>query len=338
MNFLLKTIVFIFILGFIFNPTISIAQTPTPIDGVSISIDPEVPAPGKQAIVKLESYNTDLNSANIVWQVDNKIVSEGVGITKLNIVAPPIGKVISIFALITTAEGNEVKKGINIKSSDTDLIWESEGFIPPLYEGKAHFSYQNKIKIIAIPHIKGSGDIEADPKTLAYKWTVNNRVMKNQSGYGKQVLILKDELPVDLSVQVEIISRDGNQKSVAGMELKPGDPTLSFYEDNPLYGVYYNKSLSGNVRLKNNEISILAVPYYFSKIKDVDISRVWSINNIEQQDIKNNNSITLRTSPDSEGSSNISLEIRGVNDILQGAKDSINILFNKKKDETNVTF
>lgn len=338
MNFLLKTIVFIFILGFIFNPTLSFAQAPTPVDGVNISVDPENPIPGKQANVKVESYNTDLNNANIVWTVDNKVISKGIGITNLKIIAPPIGKVINIFATINTVEGREIKKGINIKSSDTDLIWESEGFTPPLYEGKSHFSYQNRIKIIAIPHIKGEGDNEADPKTLSYKWTVNTRVMKSQSGYGKQYLILKDDLPVDLSVQVEIISKDGNQKSVASIELKPGDPTLSFYEDSPLYGVYYNKSLTNTIRLKDNEISILAVPYYFSKTRDSDISRVWSINDIEQQDIKNNNSITLRTAPGSEGGSNISLEIRGIDDILQGAKEKINIYFNKKKEETNVTF
>lgn len=338
MKSLFKITIFLIIINLFIPVYFTEAQSQPPIDGVSIKTSPETPAPNTSTSVILESYNTDLNNANIVWTVDNKVISKGIGITNLKIIAPPIGKVVNIFASITTVEGREIKKGINIKSSDTDLVWESEGFTPPLYEGKSNFSYQNRIKIIAIPHIKGDSGSEADPKTLSYKWTVNTRVMKNQSGYGKQYLVLKDDLPVDLSIQVEIISKDGSQKSVAGIELKPGDPTLNFYEDNPLYGVYYNKTLTDTVRLKDNEISILAVPYYFSKIKDSDISRVWSINNIEQQDIKNNNSITLRTAPGSEGSSNISLEIRGINDILQGAKEKMDIYFSKKKEENNVTF
>ncbi len=319
-------------------PVIGKAQAPNPIDSVSISIDPETPVPGKNAIIKLVSYNIDLNSSNIVWQVGGKTVSKGVGINKLNIIAPPIGKVSNIIAIISTVDGREIKKGINVKSSDTDLVWETDGFIPPFYEGKSLFSYQNTIKIIAIPHMQGNQGREADPKSLSYKWTVNNRVMQDQSGYGKQTLLIKDELPVDLNIEVEILSRDGNQKSVSTIALAPGDPSISLYEEDPLYGVYYNSALSDNKVLKNNELSVLSVPYYFNKKKNSDVSRIWSINSIEQTDLKNNDNITLRTNQNSEGRSSISLEIRGVDNILQGAKKQIDVFFNKSKSENNITF
>jgi hypothetical protein len=336
--FIKKVFIFIVFISILSFPLIGKAQAPNPIDSVSISIDPETPIPGKNATIKLVSYNIDLNSSNIVWQVGGKTVSKGVGIYKLNIIAPPIGKVSNVIATISTIDGREIKKGINVKSSDTDLVWETDGFIPPFFEGKSLFSYQNTIKIIAIPHLMGTNGKEADPRLLSYKWTVNSRVMQDQSGYGKQVLQLRDELPVDLSIEVEILSRDGNQKSVANISLAPGDPNISLYEEDPLYGVYYNIALTDSKVLKNNELSVLSVPYYFNKKKNTDLSRVWSINGIEQTDLKNNDNITLRTNQNSEGKSKVSLEIRGSDNILQGAKKEIDVFFNKLKKESNITF
>ncbi len=336
--FIKKVFIFIVFISVMSFPLIGKTQAPNPIDSVSISIDPETPIPGKNATIKLVSYNIDLNSSNIVWQVGGKTVSKGVGIYKLNIIAPPIGKVSNVIATISTIDGREIKKGINVKSSDTDLVWETDGFIPPFFEGKSLFSYQNTIKIIAIPHLIGANGKEADPRLLSYKWTVNSRVMQDQSGYGKQVLQLRDELPVDLSVEVEILSRDGNQKSVANISLAPGDPNISLYEEDPLYGVYYNIALTDSKVLKNNELSVLSVPYYFNKKKNTDLSRVWSINGIEQTDLKNNDNITLRTNQNSEGKSKVSLEIRGSDNILQGAKKEIDVFFNKLKKESNITF
>jgi hypothetical protein len=336
--FIKKVFIFIVFISVMSFPLIGKTQAPNPIDSVSISIDPETPIPGKNATIKLVSYNIDLNSSNIVWQVGGKTVSKGVGIYKLNIIAPPIGKVSNVIATISTIDGREIKKGINVKSSDTDLVWETDGFIPPFFEGKSLFSYQNTIKIIAIPHLMGTNGKEADPRLLSYKWTVNSRVMQDQSGYGKQVLQLRDELPVDLSIEVEILSRDGNQKSVANISLAPGDPSISLYEEDPLYGVYYNIALTDSKVLKNNELSVLSVPYYFNKKKNTDLSRVWSINGIEQTDLKNNDNITLRTNQNSEGKSKVSLEIRGSDNILQGAKKEIDVFFNKLKKESNITF
>lgn len=53
-------------------PAFTFAQVPTSIDGVRISLNPEIPAPGQTVTVGVESFSTDLNAASIVWFVDGK--------------------------------------------------------------------------------------------------------------------------------------------------------------------------------------------------------------------------------------------------------------------------
>ncbi len=326
----LKIILLLFIL-----PLLSHAQIPSSIDGVQIDTYPDIPAPGETVTVSVESFSTDLNAASIVWLVDGKNYAQGTGKKSVGLTAPALGKNISVMAIIMTVEGREIKKVLTLKSGNVDIVWESGGYVPPFYKGKSTFAYENPIKIMAIPHLAGPGGTEINPKTLLYKWTKNDKVVQDQSGYGKQTLSLQEEIPRPLDIKVEVSTRNGSDKATASITLTPGDPSVSFYEEDPLYGVLYNKSIMNKVTLSNREISIRAVPYSFTKSV---LNYVWSINNLERTDLSKNESITLRTREDSEGTSDISLEIKNVREILQGARGGVSVRFSKKPVENNLTF
>ncbi len=304
------------------------AQAPSSLDGVEISANPSNPNPGEDVSVALESYSTDLNSASIVWIVGGKNYAQGVGLKSVSIPAPALGKTTQVSVVIKTIEGKEVRKIISIKSGSVDIVWESEGYTPPFYKGKALYAYENPIRLIAVPHLAGSNETELDPRTLVYKWKANDKVIQDQSGYGKRVLSIKEEIPRPLEIEIEVTTANGSQKGFANLRLEPADPSISFYEDNPLYGVLYNKAIVDRFSLSNQEISIRAVPYTFNLSS---LKYLWSINNLERNDLSTNQSITLRTKGDSEGSSSIALEIRNVSDILQGAKNSITVFFTKSR-------
>ncbi|HEY4478697.1 MAG TPA: hypothetical protein VI775_02545 [Candidatus Paceibacterota bacterium] len=336
MKFLQKSII-IFSLLLSFS-LIAYAQIPNSIDGIDISSNPENPNPGQNVTISIESYITSLNSASIVWLVDGKNYKKGTGVNSITIIAPEIGKSTNIVVAIMTAEGREVKKTMTINSSSIDIIWESSGYTPPFFEGKSLFAYQNPIKITAIPHLGQSNGKELDQKTLVYKWTVNNKVIQDQSGYGKQTIVLKDELPKTLEIKVEAETKNGSQKSISFITLNPRDPSISFYEEDPLYGILYNKALLNNKALKGQEINIVSAPYYFNVYNNNSpLSYVWSINNLERSELSTSQIITLRSKGDSSGSSLISLEIRNQDDILQGANNSIKVNFNKQAVEDNTT-
>ncbi len=321
------------LLFFSFNLPVS-AQVPASIDGVNIKTSTDSPRPGQSIEVSVESFNFDLNSSSIVWIVDGKTVNQGVGLTKINIVGPKIGVPANISAIIKTPEGREINKSIIIKSGSIDIIWESYGYVPPFFKGKSSFAYQNKLRLIAVPHLSKDGINEIDPKTLVYSWKRGGKYIEGGQGYGKQTVdILPDELPKTLDVSVEVYDREQTQNTVGYITLTPSEPSITFYEIDPLYGIFFNKSLESKVSLKNNEIRVLASPFGFS-VDNNPLTYSWSINNIEQAELAKNQSIVLRTKGDSEGSSNINLEVRNLRDILQGARSELTIYFTKKEQVT----
>lgn len=330
-----------FLFTFIFSFTISAhAQIPGSIDGVEIGISPLYPSSGQNVSVEIESYNTNLNAASVVWVVDGKNAAQGTGITSIQVTAPAIGKTMNVTVRILTAEGKEVTKSVTIKPGDVDIIWESTGYVPPLYRGKSLFAYQNLVKVTAIPHLGTTGGKEIDPKTLVYKWTVNDKVVQNQSGYGRQTLSIEEDLPKSLEIEVIASSRDGSTQGSASINLEPGNPSILLYEEDLLYGIFYNKALESRFGISKDEVSLLAVPYFFSSIgANSPLTYTWSINDLEQPDISKNQSITLRTKEDAEGSSLLSLDIRNTDQILQGAKKAVTLFFNKKPiQQEQVTF
>jgi hypothetical protein len=333
------TIFLLFFVLFSIVPISSHAQVPTSIDGVQISLTPEMPSPGQPVTIDIQSFSTNLGAASIVWLLDGKSFQKGIGKTSITLKAPSLGRTIVILADIMTVEGKEVKKAINLRSGGVDLIWESQGYVPPFYKGRAGFAFQNPVQITAIPHLAGPGGTELPPSSLVYKWTSNDKVVLDQSGYGKQTITLSDDVPQPFDVVVDVTTANGSDKASSRITITPGDPSILFYEDDPLYGVLYNKALTNNVSLANQEISLRATPYLFTFSKNIPLTYNWSVNNLERQDLSTNESITLRPKGDVEGSSDISLEIRNRNQILQGARNAVSVLFSKRRtDEANATF
>jgi hypothetical protein len=306
------------------------AQTQTPIDGVTIDISNDNPKPGENVDVFIESYLFDLNSASIVWTVNGKVNQKGVGMKRITIPAPKIGTVTDVSVDIKGSDGREVKKAISVRSGYVDLIWESDGYVPPFYKGKTPFSYQNNVKVTAIPHLAKTSGTEIDPKTLVYTWKLGGKYIDNGQGYGKQSVVVEyGDIPKTLEITVDVINREQTLHTVGTMNLTPSEPSLLFYEEDSLYGIFYNKVLPNNFNLKNVEAKILAIPYGFN-LNNQEIDYNWSINNIEQSDLLKNRSIIIRTKGDTSGSSNLLLDIRNQDRILQGARGAFTINFKKK--------
>lgn len=321
------TLFSIFCFGFYSNTN---AQVQTSIDGVTIDTSNDNPKPGENLDVYIDSYLFDLNSASIVWTVNGKVDQKGVGVKRITIPAPKIGAITDVSVDIKGSDGREVKKAISVRSGYVDLIWESDGYVPPFYKGKTPFSYQNNVRITAIPHLAKTSGVEIDPKTLVYTWKLGGKYIDNGQGYGKQSVVIEyGDIPKPLEITVDVINREQTLHTAGAMNLTPSEPSLLFYEEDSLYGIFYNKVLPTNFNLKNIEAKILAIPYGFN-LNNQEIDYNWSINNIEQSDLLKNRSIIIRTKGDTSGSSNLFLDIRNQDRILQGARGAFTINFKKK--------
>jgi len=131
------------------------------------------------------------------------------------------------------------------------------------------------------------------------------------------------------TISLEVKTLDGLIKAKRSISIKSYDPKIVFYKKDALLGTLFNKAILGSFDLLEEEISIEAYPFFFSK-DDVFRSNLkynWSMNNKKIED--NNNIIILRKSENSSGNSSINLKIENKNKFMQIAEGNFNIFFKK---------
>jgi len=270
---------------------------------VLIEMSPKYPAPGDLVAVKVTSFNSDLNTANITWYEAGKKISSGKGNREIKTVAKDIGTATVVNASITTADGDSISQSITIKPARIDLFWESSSYVPPFYKGKALVGQYSDAKIIASPKIK---DLSLSQNSYIFTWSKDGKILGSQSGYGKNVLNVKTgttDKPSNISVSISADNKIIAQNSII---LRSSKPKLVVYEYSPAYGALYNKSINTSIKI-DKEISFYAVPYFIASSfnePDLNTAYSWALNGTT---LKNTGSIlTLRNDSTTNGSSAIS--------------------------------
>lgn len=327
-------IVLFFFSTLVFSTSLHAQGVPVTGGGIDLTASTDNPVPGQKVTITARSYSIEINSAEITWVVDGKTVQKGFGLTSLTMLAPALGKKVNITVSALTTTGLKISNSISINSSSVDLIIESDGFVPPFFQGKLPVSYQNTFKIIAVPHMANSKGVEYDPKTLVYQWEKNSKVVEDQSGYGKQSLtVVGDIVPRDLSISVKISTKDGSEHGFGYISVPYTSPSLSFYEDNSLYGPFFNSTIKEYLYISTEkEASVLAIPYGFNKplLEIGDLALTWMINGFEHPELASNESITLRVPDGTNGSSNVELSIQNTKQILQNISNNFSVKFSSK--------
>lgn len=309
---------------------------------VTFKISNENPQPGQQITITAQSFSVNLDASTNTWTLNGSVYQKGIGVKAIEVKAPELGKKMAIHFSAITSEGKEVKADLSIGSGSIDMIIENGGYIPPFFSGKMPLSYQNVYRVSAFPHLANSSGKEYDPKTLIYQWTKDTKAVSDQSGYGKQTFSWQDDMvPSQRTIKVRVSSRDGAAQAQTSIYLKAQSPAITFYNNDPLYGPMYNKAIGEKISIGNSrELSVLAVPYGFNMSSVAKFAFTWLVNSIEQSDLSTSQSIVLRAPQNTGGSSEIRLQIRNNNQILQGATNGFTASFSSKDigaDNTNGT-
>ena len=317
------------------------AQVPSSIDGIDITITPPNPIPGKNVEINLQDYLSDISAANITWMVNGQKITSGIGKNDINLTAPALGKQDNLTILIQTADGKSIQKSIVIKSGSVDLVWESQGYAPPLYGGKQDFAYENTVKVIAMPHLADSSGVEIDPSTLVYNWKQDSTVLQDKSGYGKQsITITGSVIPRPTTINVDVSTRDGSRTASGVITLQAGSPSVVFYKDDPLYGVLYNMALGAQTMFSNQEITLLAAPFSFTipSLTNNNVQYSWTINGTAQNNLTSNRSVTLRVQDTSNDANYpVQLQLQNMKEILQGGSNAITVMFVANKNNNAIS-
>ncbi len=301
------------------DPSIG-AQIPQIEEQVKITIDPIIPKPGDQVTITIEDYGIDLDRATVTWALNGKNIKAGVGVKSFILNAGPVGTVSNIVITVAPINGPSYSRTVKIAPADVDLIWEANSYVPPFYKGKALDTFGDDVKIVAIPTLV-SNNKKMDPSQAVYTWKLNYEVQGDQSGTGVNYYDLPGKiLPTPDNISVTVAA--GQDRSITASkyeDVTAGTPGLDFYENNPIYGILFNRALSGTYNLNQDEVKIAAYPYFFgTKMKnDTDLTYTWNLNNTSINVPANQNEVTFRNANKQKGLATIQLRVNSASKLLQ---------------------
>ncbi len=319
-NFILKFLFTAFFIIFLGLPSLSYSAGAD----FSITLIPQNPSPGSEATAKVSSLHFDINRASITWIVDGKVVSKGLGRDTIGLNAPSLGKKRTVSASVTTSDGDFGAKSIAIAGNDLDLLWESMTTTPFNYKGRSLPTVQSQVKVTAIPYLFKNGLLSSS--NLIYEWSLNFKKDINASGAGKNYFIFQAKDRDDYTVSLKVSNRGNDVVFEKGVTIPAGNikPKILLYKDHPLEGPLYGEALKGSVNIGDNEISIRAEPFFFSKN---NISFNWEMNNKSIFPDEAPNILKLKAPENGRGETSIGLDVRNNFNVLQFANTALKVIF-----------
>lgn len=300
------------------------------VSSVDINIYPSNPRTGDSAILTLSSNLLDLDSSKIVWYIDG-VARKETSNKSVTIKTKNTGERTTIRVVVETIDGIIKETSKEISPSGVDLIIEPMSYTLPFYKGKPFFVAQGMVKIVALPDITIDG-VKIATKDLIYKWSKDGDVLTDNSGKGKNFLVVTSYIPArNIDISVQILDNFGNILVENSKTIIKNDPKILFYENSPLYGILYNSAITGNYYMgTKEELIITAKPFSFSFLNDTpqESNYVWSVNNNPVAQSGKTNEITLRQTETSlKSTANISLDIKNISKIMQYTSNNFNIEF-----------
>lgn len=298
---------------------------------LTITVLPEAPRADEPVAIGVQSFSFDIQRSLVTWSVDGKEVSSGVGQTEFALSAGPLGTTKIVTIAVTVPNMGTFSDIVVIRPADVALVWEADTYTPPFYRGKALHSYNGSFKVVAIPELYSTTRTRLDPAGLIYTWRKNGEIQPQASGYGKSTFTTSQTsyLREGESISVEVSAPNDSLVATANILVIPTVPRLVFYEDSPLYGVIYEKALTGRVALKNEEITVSAEPFFFSVPSALSgiLSYDWKLNNEALTDLSGQRAITLRKTTGATGSAVLSLTSQSSAKVLQGGRSALTIVY-----------
>jgi hypothetical protein len=326
MNMVLKKISIIIILAFVFIPFgIGYGQFPDTEEELTITMSPQHPKGGESVAFSLISNLSGLEEAFITWSKNGVVEKSATGLTRYQMVVGDIGNS-SLVKVVVTRESGVSEASLTIRPGEVYLIWEADSYTPPLYKGKALASHQSKIKVVAIPDLRGIGGGKMGSNSLLYEWSLDGKVDGEQSGVGKNIFSFRGPLVSrPKTVSLLVTSDSGNTSARSDVTINFIDPVLVLYKKNPLTGIKNNLSLNTGF-VEESESTFIIEPYFFSEesfSKNLLDFR-WVVDG-NVLDILNK-SMEIIFSGKTSGKSTVSVRVSNPNSLLQTTSKRFNII------------
>lgn len=292
------------------------------------TLTPAHPAPGDEVTLDVYGYAKDFDRAYIKYSINGNEFAKGYGLKSITFKAGKAGEKTVIDVDFLLANSYSFTKQFSITPVEIALAWEADTYTPPLYQGKALFTDQSTVKIVA--YVNGNTDTnKIDPTRMVYSWKKNGTLLDKESGIGKNILIVDGDKSL-LSYTDITLTVDSYDKSISSQKkisINSARPEIIFYQSDPLEGTRFENQLENTILTKNN-LTVVGIPYFLS-INDLGnplLSYVWSLNNTP---IKSNGLFVSLLKPETAGSSRINLETSVIGKLFQKVNNTLTINYEK---------
>ncbi|MEK7480409.1 MAG: hypothetical protein AAB665_03945 [Patescibacteria group bacterium] len=255
---------------------------------ITLSISPLYPSPNTNVHMEARSTSVDLDALDILWYKNGEKIGDGAGVKEIDIVAGALGSEMTIEA-VASEDGFEVASAqARIVPTEIDLLFESDSYVPPFYEGRAVPSAGTLLRLEAIPRFKRPNGSFVATNDIIFTWKRGGSVISSASGRGRATVSLESPglFGSDL-ISVEARTPDGKFSGSASARVTPTEPRLLLYKDHPLFGVMYHQALAPQFTglvaqnfIPETEMSFAAVPYFAGAVdaNDGRLIYAWRIN------------------------------------------------------------
>ncbi len=287
---------------------------------VNIYIDPDTPKPNEPFVVSLEAFSVPIDTSIISFYENGVLIQKEQGVTQA-LYKNNASKTI-IRVIIETPEGRVMEKTKTIVPGSASITWQAMTNTPPFYKGKALYVDESILHLYAVGDIRDQNGNTLNPKSLVYTWDINGTVKGDQSGFGKNSLVLNDKfVRISINVKVTIKSIDGVSIATDRISIPIQKPQVLLYKIDPLYGIEWGNTLT-NISLSLPELSVLAFPFNFSSVLS-NMQYQWSINNRETD--VTSDTIVLRSDSNQNAETVVRAQVRNTNALLQSSSSSFTL-------------
>lgn len=341
MTIRMKHIAKLLSLGIIFAGTVSLAVAQTNViappgveEQISVTVTPEHPEPEENVTVKIQSFSFDINKAYIIWSVNGVKRTEGPGDYTFEFTTGKAGTVQRVTAEITTEDQRVITRTFTFAPAEVGLVIEADTYTPPYYKGKALFSPQSNLKVVAFPELVTEAGYRIPAENLVYTWKVDGKVMQDSSGYGKSSMVMEGKIiPRPMIVSVDVSAYNSPLTATKAIEVVAESPELLLYEDNLLYGILRDRSIPSGASVIANEVRLIAEPYFLSVHipESADVRYEWTLNGERVSSLERPHVIGLENRSGESGRATLGLNATHISKLLQIPSTSLVLQFGENQ-------
>ncbi len=319
---------FFFVSSFIANAQ---SQQSPLTEQFSFDVYPRDPGPNENVTILVRSFSFEIDQSYFTWTKDGKVIEKGTGKKQTSFQTGSIGGRTLIRVSIQTPDRGSFTREITFRPANVDLIWEARTYTPPFYKGKAIATSQSPVTIVAVPEFISTNGKKIAPESLIYTWKIGSRILGSKSGRGRHNITLPSASFFNsLNISVTVSSSNPLLTAKKSVRIKSKEPFALVYENHPTKGVLLNRAINDSFKLKNEEISLIAIPFFFtgSSRNDSNLTYLWEINEKQTDTSGESPSLITLRPVGGGGEAKINLSIKNINSILQQARTGFSLYFN----------